>query len=257
MPSVEQKQIVPLFKSNFSIGKSILTLDPTVDSDLQNIETYPNGPKSIFGILSEENLTELILLEDNFYSFYSAYTHCKNNKIKLIYGINFQYKEGDHLSRVSVFMKNKLGYRDLILLDAKRNEKGFLEFTDLKNLLTANLLLTIPFYDSFIHSNSMTFSKFSDALLSMSPVFFLEDNGLPFDDIIRKSVVDICGDRFELLESKTICYYKRSDIDAFLTYKCICNRSFGKKSLAKPNFDHFSSDEFCWESYKERAAKDG
>lgn len=251
------KNVIPLMKSNYSIGKSILTLDEHLDSEGKNTETYPNGPKSIFGILGEENLAELVLLEDNFYSFYSAYTRCRNNKIKLVYGVNFEYKEADSLSRISIFMRNKSGYQDLILLDSERNKKGFLEISDLKRLMTPNLIITVPFYDSFIHKNSMTFSKFSDALLSMSPVFFLEDNGLPFDGIIREAVLDICGERFETIESKTICYYKRSDIDAFLTYKCICNRSFGKKTLAKPNFDHFSSNEFCWESYKERTAKDG
>ena len=52
MSSVE-KQVIPLFKSNFSIGKSILTLDePSKD-------LYPDGPKSIFSILKENEAKEL------------------------------------------------------------------------------------------------------------------------------------------------------------------------------------------------------
>lgn len=243
--------IIPLLKTNFSIGKSILTLDPT-DSDI-----YPDGPKSILSIIKEEDLKEIVLLEDSFYSFYAAYKACNDMGVKLIYGVNMFFvedssEEKPSKCKVSVFIKNKDGYADLIKLYSQSEKNGFLVKDDLEKLLTKNLILAIPFYDSFIHLNAMTFAKFSDYLLKFNPTFFVEDNTLPFDHIIRRSVKDICGDKYPILEAKTVCYYKKADIDAFLTYKCICNRSFSKRSLAKPNFEHFSSDEFSWESFKEK-----
>lgn len=239
-------------KSNYSIGKSILTLENPTDSDGKSIDPYPDGPKSIFSILKEENLSELILLEDTFYSFYSAYKYCMSNKISLIYGVNLFFSEQDgEKCKISIFIKNKKGYADLIKLSAQMNKNGTLLKNDLETLMTDNLVMAIPFYDSFIYKNCMTFARFSDYLLRYNPTFFVENNGLPFDHIIKKGVVDICGDKYTQLPTKTICYYQRSDIDSFLTYKCICNREFNKRSLSRPNFDHFSSDEFCWESYKE------
>lgn len=242
--------MIPLVKSNFSIGKSILTLaHPEKD-------VYPDGPKSIFSIAKEESLKDLVILDDSFYGFYAAYSYCKENSINLIYGVTMSFSEEGQkdspLCKVAVFIRNKAGYADLIALNSQAAKNGFLTKTDLETLLTKNLLLAIPFYDSFIHKNALTFAKFSDYILKFSPIFFTEDNGLPFDRIIAKAVKEICGDKFPVIPAKTICYYNRSDIDAFLTYKCICNRSFSKRSLSKPNFEHFSSDEFCWQSFKEK-----
>lgn len=248
--------MIAAFKSNFSIGKSILTLDPAVDKEGKSLDIYPDGPKSIFSILKEENLSELILLDDTFYGFYSAYKYCMDSKINLIYGINMPFAEEDSDSsakcKISVFIKNKHGYQDLIKLHSRIGENGYLRKADLETLFTKNLVMAMPFYDSFIYFNCMTFAKFSDFLLKFEPTFFVEDNQLPFDNIVRKGVEGIVAGKFPIIEAKTICYYKRADIDSFLTYKCICNRSFGKRSLSKPNFDHFASNEFCWESYKEK-----
>lgn len=249
MPRVEQK-LTPLFKSNFSIGKSILTLDaPEKDN-------YPNGPKSIFSILKENSTNELVLLEDNFYSFYTAYKYCLSNDIDLKYGISINFcenlnedeKDTNRTSKICVFIKNKNGYGDLIKLNSIAVSKGYLLKSDLESYFTKNLKMAIPFYDSFVHKNALSFGKFSDFLLKFNPSFFIEDNLIPFDRLIKKAINDLSKNKYEQIMTKTICYYQRSDIDAYLTYKCICNRGFRSSSLSKPNFDHFSSSEFCWEA---------
>jgi DNA polymerase III alpha subunit len=245
--SLEQ-EIIPLFKSDFSIGKSILTFDPP-ESDV-----YPDGPKSIFSIQKENSISDLFVLEDNFYSFYSCYKYCLDNKTNLIYGINMFFSEdpSDKLkSKISFFIKNKDGYADLIKLNTKYINNGFVSKDILDNFYTDNLIMCIPFYDSFIHINSIKFGKFSDFLLKFNPIFFIENNNIPFDSIIKKHVEEIASDKYKVQKTKTICYYKKTDIDAFLTYKCICNRDFSKRSINNPNFQHFSSNEFCWESYQE------
>jgi hypothetical protein len=49
-------------------------------------------------------------------------------------------------------------------------------------------------------------------------------------------------------ETKSIYYKNRDDFLAYLTFRCINNRS----SLEKPNIDHMCSDEFCFESWMEK-----
>ena len=52
--------------------------------------------------------------------------------------------------------------------------------------------------------------------------------------------------------TKSIYYKNKKDVKALQTYKCITGRSFGNKTLSKPNLDHFGSNEFCFESWKEK-----
>ena len=51
-----------------------------------------------------------------------------------------------------------------------------------------------------------------------------------------------------MIQSQTIYYKDKKDFKAYLTFKCINNRSV----LDKPQFDHMCSDEFCFESWKEK-----
>ena len=119
-----------------------------------------------------------------------------------------------------------------------------------------SLKLAIPFYDSFIFNNIMSFSNCAPVISFTKPVFFLEDNSLPFDQLIRDSVLEFANKKgFETQEAKTIYYKSRSDFSAFQTYKCICNRGgWGGRSISlqKPNLDHCGSKEFSFESWKEK-----
>lgn len=237
-----------LWKSNFSIGKSILTLDdPKKD-------TYPNGPKSIFSILKERSLKTLVLVEDNFFSFYAAYKYCLDNGVHLIYGVTYNFaevpKDSDNFEtcKIVLFIKNKDGYADLIKVNTEHAKKSFLSKEDLEKLMTANLLMAIPFYDSFVHKNTLTFAKFSDFLMRFDPIFFVENNGLPFDPLIRAAVEALVTDKSKIEEAKTVIYYKKEDFKAFLVYKCICNAHYKGRNFSRPNFDNFSSDEFCFEA---------
>jgi hypothetical protein len=84
------------------------------------------------------------------------------------------------------------------------------------------------------------------------PTFFIEDNGLPFDPLIKSRVLAYVSKNKLTTESAKSIYYKnKKDVSALQTYKCICGRTFGNKTLSKPNLDHFGSDEFCFETWKE------
>ena len=84
------------------------------------------------------------------------------------------------------------------------------------------------------------------------PTFFIENNSLPFDLLLRSKVMKYANDnKCEMEFAKSIYYKNKKDVSALQTYKCITGRTFGNKTLSKPNLDHFGSNEFCFESWKE------
>lgn len=256
---------LPLFKSHFSIGKSILTLD---DPCLDKPDTKPD---SVFDIASSHNLDEVILVEDSFMGFLQAKKVCESIDKQLIFGLRLDMcedasKEEDPKDfkcahKVVLFPKNSEGCKLLNILytECKTKHKGWLDFNLLKKFWNNKLLkLAIPFYDSFLFKNLTTFQSCFAHFTFTKPVFFIEENGLPFDDMVKQSVVTYCqANGFDMQKVQSIYYKNKSDFNAYLTYKLICGRnSFAGRdlSLEKPNFDHLGSDQFCWESFLEKTS---
>ena len=78
--------MLPLFKSHFSIGKSILTLD---DPSKQK----EGKSDSIFSIAKDNNLKELVLVEDSLTGFMQAKKISDSMGIKLIFGLRLDMCE--------------------------------------------------------------------------------------------------------------------------------------------------------------------
>jgi hypothetical protein len=99
----------------------------------------------------------------------------------------------------------------------------------------------------FIGSKCVPDFKFTKATL------FIEDNDLPFDEILTEKIVVFSEKEVLKIEQVKSIYYKdRKDFEAWQTYKCLCNRSFGKQqSLSNPNLNHCGSDSFCWQAFQE------
>ena len=248
--------ILPIFKSHYSIGRSILTLE-----DEEYSEKYPD---SIIDIAKDNNLKEIYLIEDNMTSFLQAYTNTKKYNINLRYGLrltitdNILDKKDESRSRNSkivIFFKNEEGYRNLIKIFSIAAKDGFyyeprIDYKTLKsNWSEKDLLLCIPFYDSFIFNNILKGHLCMPELDFTNPIFFLENNEIPFDKIIRSKVLDyVSKTKAEAIESKSIYYKDRKDFKAYLTFRAINNRS----TLNKPELEHMTSQEFCFESWKER-----
>ena len=97
----------------------------------------------------------------------------------------------------------------------------------------------------------MKFSNCTPNFDFCKPVFFIENNGLPFDDFLQSKVLEYCdSNNFKTEQAKSIYYKQNQDVAALQTYKCITGRSFGNKTLSKPNLDHFGSDQFSFQSWK-------
>lgn len=248
--------MTPIFKSCYSIGKSILTLDDG-SSD--------GGPDSIIEICKENGLKTLVLVEDSMTGFMKAVNLCKKAKINLVFGlrlnccneINNETAKSDH--KIIIFAKNDSGCKLLneIVSYSQIEGNDKVDFKYLNSVWDDNCLqMAIPFYDSFIFNNNMHLSNCLPDLSVIKPIFFLEDNGLPFDGLMRDIVKAFCGDKYETMETKSIYYKNKEDFEALQTYKILCTRSFGKQAcLSRPNLDHFGSNEFCFESFLEKTAQ--
>ena len=94
----------------------------------------------------------------------------------------------------------------------------------------------------------MTYSSCIPDLSFTEPIFVLEDNSIPFDHLVRSQVENFTDRKHETIEAKSIFYKNRKDFKAYLTFRCINNRS----SLDKPNLEHMTSREFSLESWKEK-----
>ena len=251
--------MIPLWKSHYSIGgKSILTLSDSNDEQ---------GPDSIFSLVQSAKLDKVILVEDTMIGFLEALKRSRDLGIQLIFGLRVSMCDDKSTSKkesqdsncehkVIIFAKNDMGCKRLygIYSAAFVNGEGRIDEETLKKIWNDDdLEFVVPFYDSFIFNNTMGFNNCTPHLTDFNPSFFIERNDLPFDSLLEEKVLSYCDSfNHKAQLAKTIYYNKRSDFEAFQTYKCICSRNFGRQStLSRPNLDHLASREFCFESYLE------
>lgn len=247
--------MLPLFKTHYSIGKSILTLeDPK--------KTVEGGPDSVFKIAKDNGLSKLVLVEDSLVGFFEAFKRSKELGVQLVFGLRLSMRNSaaqqdantDH--KVIIFAKTANGCKLLNKIYSKAFVEfaGFLDYASLKQLWSADdLKLCVPFYDSFLHKNLLEFSNCVPDYSWNAPIFFVEKNGVSIDAVLKSKVSEYCmANGFKMQLVKSIYYKNRSDVLAFQTYKIICTRTAGKtRSLQKPEMPHFCSNEFCFESWKE------
>jgi DNA polymerase III alpha subunit len=155
-------------------------------------------------------------------------------------------------SNVIIFLNNTQGYYDAIKIYSKSWLEGFyyynrLDWKTLKELWTPNLSLAFPFFSSFIARNTMTMANIVPDYNFTNPIFFDEQHTeLPFENLLRTNMQKLVGDKHTIIKSKSIYYNKYADIDAFMTFRCINERS----TLQKPELEHFGSKTFCAEDYQ-------
>ena len=246
--------MLPLFKSHYSIGKSILTLEEEGSS-------IENGPKSIIDLCKEHKMKELFLVDDSMSGFLQGYLNCEKAKLNFRFGLRISVCEDltekneeqrKKTSKVVVFAKTKEGYQRLIKIYTQAAQDGFYhlprtDYAALKNNWSdKDLSLMIPFYDSFLHLNILHGHMCMPDFSFCDPVYAVEQNDIPFNYLIEKKVQEYCK-QDKCMNVKSVFYNKKEDFKAFLSFRCISNRS----TLDKPNLDHMTSDEFSLESYLE------
>jgi hypothetical protein len=237
--------MIPLFVSDNSIGRSILKINPTREG----------GPMDILSLAQIAELEEVFLVEDSMVGFLEAHKTFSNEGIPLRFGVRFNMcndvlEENKKSSsyKIILFAKNDQGCKELYgaFSAAHVEHGGFLDSKTLRGIPNKNLIVAHPFYDSYLFHNTMYFKNCLYEPLHDEELFFYENNGLPFDALIKSKLPE------DSVLSKTILYNYSSDVEAYQVYRMACNRTFGRqRSLSSPNLEHFGSDEFCFQSYME------
>jgi len=156
-------EVLPLFKSHYSLGRSILTLE--------NDESAPDEADSIFDICKENEMSEVVVIDHNMSGFLQAYRNSKDLNIKLTFGVrlticnDMNQKDADSLktnNKIVILLKNEEGYKRLIRIFSLAARDGFYyePRIDYKNLKkewnNKDLSMAIPFYDSYLFKNTLT-----------------------------------------------------------------------------------------------------
>lgn len=248
---------VPIFCSDASLGDSILTCVAPHD------ELEVEEPISILTIIKKYQLKQIFLCDTFFSNFVTTYKECNKLNCQLIFGVKFkivsnakdQSEESQKTeSSVRVWMKNSEGYKDLIKLYSTihANKDNFYYYSRgdwkiLQDFWTDNLILTIPFYSSFLANNFLKYEwKSIPEFGKIKPIFEISQMGLPFDNFIENKTSFYAKDNnYEILNTDLIYYYAKNDFEAFLTNKCIHART----TMEKPELEFMSSDKFCFENY--------
>ncbi len=253
-----KEPVLALWKSHYSIGRSILTLEKKGSSQA-------GGPESIIDICIENGVKEFHLVDDSMGGFLEAYLNGNAAGLDLRFGLriaicnNCETKDEDSLNRTSkyiIFAKNKEGYKRLIKIYSFAAKEGFyyyprISFETLKTFWDEkDLILCVPFYDSFLHQNALYGKLCIPEFSFCNPRFLIEENDIPFNDIILGHVKNYCKDKYKMIKAKSIYYKNKADFKSYLTFKCISNRTV----LDKPEFENMTSDQFSFESWKEQTA---
>ena len=245
---------VPVFSSHQSLHKSILTIEKADESI--NIE----DPISIFTIAKVHGINHLKIAEDCMAGFYNSYILSEKYKIKLSFGLNINVVNSlddiDNTSSVvTVWIRNSEGYKDLLKINSFTQKegfnvpdsKGYITWVKLNELVTKNLLVTIPFYSGFLYQNLTRLEHSSIPLFaSFDPIFFTGEHELPFDNELKQVVIKYCEqNNYSHLSSHSIYYYREQHAESLQILRCIGKRS----SWEKPELQQFSSDKFSFETY--------
>jgi DNA polymerase III alpha subunit len=250
---------LPLFKSHFSLGRSILTLEAPPKKPL-------SYPISIFDLLKQNNLDTLTLVDDCISGLLQASKQAAESKVKLIFGLRLdicedmnQKDEPSLLRRAKyiVFARNPKGYEALVKIWSAAAREGFyyspnIDFKTLRSLWNKNLRLAVPFYDSFLYLNAFCSHAHVPEFDKLGKLtFFIEDNDLPFDDMLAERVKKYCSKNgHDTMKAQSIFYKSEEDYLAYIAFRCLHNRGYTQKcTLERPELDHMNSTGFNFDRW--------
>lgn len=249
--------MIPIFRSHHSILQSCLTVDEIPKPE----DLKESAPLSIFAIAKNHNLKETYILDTSFSGFIEAYKTSKKHGLSLRYGIQFyccaDLKVKDEAAtktehKIAIWGSTIEGINALKKIYSVAQTEGFyyhgrIDFEHIKKLWHPDLILTVPFYDSFLFQNLFYFDKnIVPNWGDIKPIFFVEDHNLPFDNLLKNAVIQYAQSKdFEVQSSHQVCYYKKEDFFNYMVLRCIGERT----SLDKPEINFLCSDEFGFDSF--------
>lgn len=256
-------EIIPLFSTSSSFGQGGIFTVEEAGKSIKNGKKI-RGPESICDLAKEEGLTKVYLVETKFASFMEAYKNLKKINCDLHFGLklcvceDMNVKTDDSLKTESNIIiwpavDSVSVYEKFIKISSKAAIDGFyyrprIDWKTLCAMWSDDLLLSLPFYSSFIQKNTLTFSTIVPELPAKPLVLREVGQQLPFDEIINEAIAKYAASNdSEVQDVKSIYYKNRAHAKSWQIWRCILDRT----DYDKPNMEHCASSEFCWESYKE------
>jgi DNA polymerase-3 subunit alpha len=248
--------MIPLLKSEFSFGKSLLQLKP-LKSDEPN---SPDQPDTIVGIAKEYGWKSVTMVEDSLGGFIPIWKELKKLEIGLVYGWRVTVtddttiKEKRAGSKIIIFVKSALGWKSLVKLANFAQVDGFfeearLDWKKIHELWNDELVMAIPHYDGMIMKNLTTKNPVIPDFGNIRPYLFVERNDMFYDEMVAaKSEEYAKAFGLEAVEVKS-CYYKnRGDLIYLQCRKLMDRKTHKGGNLMEPEMEFFFSNEFCVES---------
>lgn len=212
-----------------------------------------NNKQSVAKLALDNNIPSPVVVDTKMTGVMELFQNLTPLGLNPRFGLNYKFVHDtspdneNNWHKVIIFIKNTKGYKDLIKIHNISNIEcgGRITPKILQKYWTENLKMAIPFYDSYLFRNSFYDVSCLPEFEGVPHVFFYEQNGLPFDDLIESRI------QGTKVLTKSIFYEKESDFVTWQTYRCCLNFSNkGKnRTLENPMFDHCHSDKFSFESY--------
>lgn len=253
-----------LYKTDASISRSILQ----IDSYDPKKEIDRDGADNVVEIIASLGQKRAYFIEDSTAKFIPLYKELLKHNVDLCFGwrvtivedATSQEPQGE--SKIIIFLRNEKAWKKLIKLATYAQTVGKfveprLDYKKLHELWDDNLVICIPFYDSFIHKNLTTKNVCVPDFRGIPLYFFCEDNDLFFDNLILDGIKNYAGtEKFtSLVEAKSVYYRKREDAEIFQARKLMERKTHKGGDVTNPNLEFFMSREFCVEAALERDFK--
>lgn len=251
------------FSSHYSLGQSILTLDPPKKKGGKIItEIDDDYPVSIPVIAERFDIKQTIIVENTFTGYWELYKSFREVGRPYVFGwkvavaTDCEQKDDQSAlteSNIIIFLKNSDSYYKIVKWVTKANttnqdKVGRLSWEDLQELYDPEFFeIGVSFYSGFIARNLLRLGgSAAPKWGKIKPILFIQQQGIPFDNLIKEATVKYAkANKLQMMDYHQCYYYKTGDIEAYQTFRCIQNRS----TLQKPELSNFCSSEFSFEGY--------
>ncbi len=257
--------VIPLFYTSSSLKNGgIFTVEKAGASKKAG---KTRAPVSLCDLAKEHNLKQLHLVATNWVDFMTAQKNLKEVGCDLVFGLKLvicenmtDKSEASFKSESSVVIwmagDGSDDYRALINIFSVAANDGFyyvprLDWKTLRAMWHKDLILSLPFYSSFLARNTLTFSTIVPQFPEGVKPLILKEMGqeVATDGMLNRAIARyVEANQSEVQPVKSIYYKNRKDSKQWQIWRCI----LGRNTFDKPQDGHTSS-EFSWESFQAKS----
>ena len=253
-----------IFSTTYTALQSIFTIEKPDRDKEKALIIKDNKPVSILALAKkyEKLLSKVVVIDESITGFWQLYKKAKEEGVSVVYGFKLTLCQ-DHLdkseeslsteSNFCILFKNSQAYTDAVPILTEAQTEGFyyrprLGYQYLDDHWSKNFEGLVPFYSSAVARNSLKFGHTALPVYNnIRPIFLLQQQGLPFDELIKTNLENYCSsNKYPLLPAHWAYYYKEEDVYDWMVSMCLKKRS----NMQKPELGATSSPYFSFETYQ-------